>query len=417
LLSMAFRVLLAASLMCVTAADNVASRICNATAFPAGVVEPFYYIKASNVVGSEENTVQALASVLAFGKRVDFHMYYTGALNNNNATGAMAMGDRLGICALHAYPYPSSTHALDFISCTSQSFVNTRIARLESQTTRCGGLSIANAITCLEEEAIRSTAHFYDVANPDSEHLLQGCAAASLVDWSQLKQCATSTQGQALLTASYHGAAMMLAKQFSSGKKGNPLGQGASMLVGGRRLLATSEGAPTTELMFGRLDPFKKQPKLDPADLPQVQAHLANPSVAVFENDGKYVFDGCRWGEAQFAAFICGRLLQEQPDEPANWDKWTWIAGLAISISSLLGGMGVAILYHQEKRWMKPDAFTRPPDIRHNPHQLLQLDKDGNLDAEYEATLDNPNLPYLQAPWADGSHKRWMKANEDTIFR
>ena len=39
---------------------------------------------------------------------------------------------------------------------------------------------------------------------------------------------------------------------------------------------------------------------------------------------------------------------------------------------------------------------------------LLQLKENGDVDQEYEESLTVPNLPYLNAPWARGSHKRWM---------
>ena len=35
--------------------------------------------------------------------------------------------------------------------------------------------------------------------------------------------------------------------------------------------------------------------------------------------------------------------------------------------------IGVAILFHKEKDWMKPDAFDRAPDVHPNRHQLVQV--------------------------------------------
>lgn len=320
---------------------------------------------------------------------------------------------------MHQYPYPHSSNALEFIRCICTKYSEMRVKAYEDPpSNNCAGLSIADTIDCLSIQVVASTSKFYETES------VKICAQNTSVAWEPLNTCATSHQGAILLKKNTAAAAQMLADQYNAdSESSNGFGGGgllSQMASGGRRLLSRPDSqsaqralqskpeAPTTQLLFGDLNPFKSTPEPTPAEMPQVQESLAAPAVAVFGDAAKYVFPSNMWNLTKYVHFICKELKQQQPTDAATAEVWTWIAGTAISVSALIAGIGVAILFHKEKDWMKPDAFDRAPDVHPNRHQLVQLKENGDVDQEYEESLTVPNLPYLNAPWARGSHKRWM---------
>ncbi len=83
--------------------------------------------------------------------------------------------------------------------------------------------------------------------------------------------------------------------------------------------------------------------------------------------------------------------------------SWALAALAAMVTSSLLAGIYAFVINHQEQKWKgKVDYFQLQPDSRKNPYELLQLNP---VTSQVDTVSDTcPNFPYLQAPWAQGSH-------------
>jgi len=379
---------------------------------PVGSSLNFYYVTSAKNMDAIANTPSAIAAAISLKPKVHFKLYYTDKDESN-------IGARLGVCAMHQYPYPHNLNALSFISCVSTKHIEMREKAFESRpSSDCAGFSVAATLDCLSNQVAVSTSKFFETES------VKICAQNTSVAWEPLNTCATSHQGETLLKTNTAAAAQMLANQYNADSKSKGFGGGSVLSdIGSRRLLSPQDDrsmkrgllakmAPTTHLLFGDLNPFKSTPKKTPAEMAKVQESLAAPAVAVFGDVAKYVFPSNMWNVTKYESFMCKTMKQQQPTDSATADVWTWIAGTAISVSAILAGVGVAILFHKEKDWMKPGAFDRPADTHPNRHQLVTLKENGEVDQAYEKTLTVPNLPYLNGPWAKGSHKRWMTNTE-----
>ena len=234
------------------------------------------------------------------------------------------------------------------------------------------------------------------------------CAEVHGLDWPKLESCVVSAQGTELLQTSRKEALGLIADQETAEAKQTAnqfTGAGGSTVVsGGRRLLASSP--PTTSLFFSDINPFTQASPPPPSiDEPEV-ATLRNPPVAIVDGS---VYAAATWDVHDFTRHLCQSLTAQ----PSNHDLadeaiWAWLAGSALAISSALAGIAVGCLYHFEESWKADDAFSRPPDPHPNRYQLVQLDSKGQVDETYERNVGVPNMPYLNATWAQGSHKKFM---------
>jgi len=397
------------------------SEICAANV--SGTVATFTLITSSSPAAAKA-TVAAITASLTV-RTVNLEVLYAPPRDADAAT----TGGRLGVCGLEL-----ASRGLLFLRCITAGFVvASNAAKLAKPTTCLNRPTSAQALECLEQRLVEAGSDYYTGSGPPQCALQQG------LDWVKLNQCANGGNGAKLLQASYKGAQDLLAERYEAKEektKGNQFtGSGGRTVVsrGGRRLLvgsstqgfnlglaptvhaSTTATAPVTSLFFSDINPLDQPPPPPPpGNTQQVLTALRHPPVVVL---GDSVYVGAEWTEAGYTQQICGQLEQTRAlvgladDDLAGEALWAWLAGTALAFSSALAGVAVSCLYHFEGAWKAEDAFQRAeedPAQLANRYQLVQLNTAGEVDARYESSLQVPNMPYLTAAWAQGSHKRFF---------
>ena len=95
----------------------------------------FYYVTSAKNMDAIANTPSAIAAAISLKPKVHFKLYYTDKDESNvrlpcSMIGTSPLfsqiGARLGVCAMHQYPYPHNLNALSFISCVSTKHIEMR---------------------------------------------------------------------------------------------------------------------------------------------------------------------------------------------------------------------------------------------------------------------------------------------------
>jgi hypothetical protein len=322
-------------------------------------------------------------------------------LTNSSTT---RYGNRLALCAAESDTVHYNTSASGFLSCLSSAYA--QLLRAGYSSTEDGACAAQNNVTmcaqkigCYEQLATIFVDQLYE------GDVVRRCASMYTLDYALLHKCAISSDGAMRQKTNTAACKEYLENQYDSmsGKSGGTM----SGLKSASSFLRRSGGPAGRRLLFNMdsLDFFGHSHHGPSAGQVQADAWIAAQPLFIATSDGKHINPQCQFNASMYENYVCNALrTQADENDVKNEDVWAWVAGMAVGFSVLMAAAGVAVLHWREKYWHKPDAFTRPPISGENPFRFIRLDKDGNLDQVYEATVDPTPLKWLVG--VPGSHSK-----------